>query len=260
MDEPFKRLYVDIETSYNICASWRIGNRISLSPENILWEREIIMIGYRWEGSKERHVLCWDWKEPITLQWPPVQKSRDLKMLKEFSKVYAQADEIIAHNGKGFDLPWIRTRIWINQLPPLPPTKVHDTLLLTRGGFNFNSNRLDYLSKMTGGKGKLKTEYNWWHYVTLNGDTKLLNKMIRYCKRDVDDLYEFDQQLLKYTPTIVNSRRIKDGIKNCVECIKKGIKNTLVDNGWAYTTATRKKRYKCKKCGKPHYSNTREYL
>ena len=43
-NRPKKILFFDIETSFNICWSWSIGRKISLSDDNILEERKIICI------------------------------------------------------------------------------------------------------------------------------------------------------------------------------------------------------------------------
>ena len=47
-----KRLFYDIETSYNIVKSWRIGYNINLNMEDIIQERAIITIAYKWEGER----------------------------------------------------------------------------------------------------------------------------------------------------------------------------------------------------------------
>ena len=44
-----KRLFFDIETSPMLVYSWRIGNKISLSHENIVKNWGIITICYKWE-------------------------------------------------------------------------------------------------------------------------------------------------------------------------------------------------------------------
>ena len=55
-----KRLFYDIETSYNIVKSWRIGYNINLNMEDIIQERAIITIAYKWEGKEDVTVLSWD--------------------------------------------------------------------------------------------------------------------------------------------------------------------------------------------------------
>src|SRR5678809_1195275 len=115
------KLYLDTETGPNIVYSWRIGYNINLSPENIIREREMICIAWKWENEDTVYAQHWDYKD----------KQRDKKLLKDFSKIYSQASEIVVQNGIEFDLKWLRTRILINKLPPLPHIKVYDCLLYT---------------------------------------------------------------------------------------------------------------------------------
>ena len=80
-----KRLFYDIETSYNIVKSWRIGFNINLNMEDIIQERAIITIAYKWEGEEDVTVLSWD-------------KGCDKKIIEDFVKVMAEADELVGHN------------------------------------------------------------------------------------------------------------------------------------------------------------------
>jgi len=166
-----KRLFWDIETSPNIVFSWRIGGKIYLDHNNIIKERAVICICYRWEGSSKTYSLTWD-------------SGNDRQMLTDFSEVINDADEMIAHNGDSFDLRWFNARRLINELEPIPYPKTVDTLKMARKHFALNSNRLDYLGKLLFGSGKVKTDFDLWKSV-IDNDEKALNKMVRYCKRDV---------------------------------------------------------------------------
>ena len=70
--EKVKRLFWDIETSPNVGLFWKSGYRITIPPENVLVERAIICIAYKWEGQKTIHYLKWD------------DKQSDKKLCKEF--------------------------------------------------------------------------------------------------------------------------------------------------------------------------------
>ena len=80
-----KRLFYDIETSYNIVKSWRVGYNLSLQPEDIIKERAIITIAYKWEGEDDVTVLSWD-------------KGDDKRIITEFVKIMSEADELVGHN------------------------------------------------------------------------------------------------------------------------------------------------------------------
>src|SRR5690606_2986501 len=58
--EPARVLIYDIETSYNIVKSWRVGYKLNINPEDILHERAIICISYKWKGEDQVYNLKWD--------------------------------------------------------------------------------------------------------------------------------------------------------------------------------------------------------
>src|SRR5437016_5428803 len=109
-----RRLFYDIETSPNVVLSWRVGYRIHIDYANLLKERAVICIGYKWEGSGNAEVLSWD------------KNQCDKSMLTKFAKVLGSADECVGHNIDKFDWPWIKTRALHHGLPPLPQIKTAD--------------------------------------------------------------------------------------------------------------------------------------
>lgn len=178
-----KRLYFDIETSGNIVFSWNVGRKISIDYSNIIKERAIICICYKWEDEKTVHALTWD------------SKQNDKKMLEDFTKVIKQADELVGHNGDKYDLAFIRTRCLYHGIEMFPKYQTIDTLKISRSQFRFNSNRLDYIAKFLGIGQKIKTEFNLWKDIVLHKDKKALEYMVKYCKEDVNLLEQVHKRL-----------------------------------------------------------------
>lgn len=174
------RLFFDIETSPNICYTWRTGYKINLTHDNIIEERKVICISYKWEYENKVHSLTWD------------KNQCDKKMLSKFVEVANEADELIAHNGDRYDIKWLRTRCLFHRLPILSHYKTLDTLKKAKSHFNFNSNRLDYIAQFTGVGKKMETGgFQLWKDV-MNKDKKALKKMVEYCEQDVvvlEDVY-----------------------------------------------------------------------
>lgn len=173
-----KILIYDIETSYNIVKSWRVGYKLNIQPGDILHERAIICISYRWKGEEQVYNLSWD------------KNQCDKFMLEQFIEVLNEADLIVAHNGDRFDLKWIKTRALYHKLPMLPTYKQFDTLKVAKSKFLFNSNRLDYIAKFLGAKGKIKTEMKLWDDIILHKCPIAMNTMLEYCDEDVRQLEE----------------------------------------------------------------------
>lgn len=168
-----RRLFFDIETSPNIGMFWQAGYKQRIDYSNIIKERAIICICYKWEGSKEVFSLNWD------------RKQNDKAMLKKFVEVANMATEIVGHNGDKFDLPWIRTRCLHHKIPLFPNYCSIDTLKAARRKFKFNSNRLDYIASYLGIGKKIKTEFDLWKDIVLHNSKQAMDKMVKYCKKDV---------------------------------------------------------------------------
>lgn len=180
------RLYIDCETSPNIVLSWRVGYKINIDHDNILTERRIICIGYKWQNEKAAKVITWD------------KDQDDKAMLEEIAEIMTEADEIVAHNGDNFDIPWLRTRFAFHRIPPPPPIKSIDTLQWSKRRMLFNSNKLDYIAHYMGFGRKIKTEFGLWKDVMLKNDKAALKRMSDYCARDVELLQRVHEAIEPY--------------------------------------------------------------
>jgi len=187
-NRPKRRIFFDIETSPNVVFSWRIGNKISLSHDNIIDERAIICICWKWEGEEKIHSLQWD-------------KGCDKDLLQKFSKIIDSADEVIGQNSDRFDIKWLRTRAIFHNIPLSIKYNSIDTLKMAKAGFNFNNNRLDYMGKFLGVGGKNETGYNLWKDIILHNSKEAMFTMIEYCKKDVKLLEDVYKKLQPYCPT-----------------------------------------------------------
>lgn len=183
-----KRLFWDIETSPNVGLFFSAGFGMNINHDAIIVERKIICIAYKWEHEKKVHVLRWD------------ENQDDREMLIEFSKVAEEADEMVAHYGNHFDLPWFRTRILYHKLPPTPIFKTIDTKVLASKYFYFNSNKLDYISNFLGHGRKLHTDFDLWKKILIDKCEKSLDYMCKYCGIDVVRLESVYHDLARFVP------------------------------------------------------------
>lgn len=238
MSFTIKRLFFDIEVSPCIGFFWKPGYKLNIPHQNIIKESGIICLSYKWEHEKKVHTLKWN------------RNQCDKKLLKDFIKIASKADELIGHNIDKFDLAWIRTRCFIHDLDMFPKYTTTDTLKIARSKFRFNSNRLDYLSQLTGGKGKLPTGFDLWRDITLYRCKKSMAKMVRYCEVDVLELERVYKRFAKHIPAKQNYGALYESNKSgCPECGS----NDLMANGTRATLAgTIKRQFKCRPCGKYH--------
>jgi uncharacterized protein YprB with RNaseH-like and TPR domain len=184
------------------------------------------------------HSLTWD------------KKQSDKKMLQQFVKVALSAVEIVGHNGDKFDLPWIRTRCLLHRIPMPPNFVTTDTLKVARSKFRFNSNRLNYISQFIGKGQKISTNFGLWKKIVLDNCTASLEKMVKYCKKDVKLLEEVYAEMSVHIPHKVHYGVLAGTSRGeCPSCgsdeLRKSVKRSTA-------TGLIKQQYQCKTCGKYH--------
>ena len=238
---PLRRLFWDIETSPNIGLFWRAGFKLNIDCDNIIKERAIICIGFKWEGEKDAHILTWD------------ENQDDKQMLEEFLAIANQADEMVHHNGDKFDLPWFKTRCLFHGLIPLPDYKCADTLQWARRKFYFNSNKLNYIAKYLGLGGKIKTEFGLWKEIVLNKNPKSMKLMCDYCKRDVILLEEVWARLSQVVSVKTHAGVLAGGPK--WSCPHDGSLNVAVSKTKVTANGTVQYQMRCGDCGRYYTIN-----
>jgi uncharacterized protein YprB with RNaseH-like and TPR domain len=203
----FKRLFFDIETSPNIGLFWRAGYNLTITPESIIQEKAVICVSYKWEFEDKVYHLKWT-------------DGDDTELLKAFTRILLEADEVVAHNGDRFDIAWLRTRCAIKGLPFPTYLKSLDTLQKVKRNFNFNSNKLDYLAKVLQVGGKIETGgYNLWKRIVLDNDKESLDKMLEYCDNDVVILEDVFHKLQSYIkPNTHVGTHVGNGKHSCPTC------------------------------------------
>lgn len=233
-----RRLFFDCETSPNIGLFWQAGYKQRIDYNNIIKERAIICICYKWEDEKQVYSFNWDGKQ------------NDKKMLQDFIKVANQADEIVGHNGDKFDMAWVRTRCLFHGIPMFPTYTTIDTLKISRSKFKFNSNRLDYIASFLGIGKKIKTEFNLWKDIVLRNDKPAMDRMVKYCKQDVILLEKVYTGLKGHVePKTHYGVLFGQDRGSCPEC---GSDQLEIVRRRSTVTGLKKIQYKCKTCSRYH--------
>ena len=233
-----RRLFFDIETSPNVGLFWQAGYKQRIDYSNIIKERAIICICYKWEGEKEVYSLQWD------------KKQCDKKMLTEFVQIANQADELVGHNGDKFDLPWVRGRCVHHRIEMFPTYNTIDTLKISRNKFRFNSNRLDYIASYLGIGRKIKTDFNLWKDIVLGHSETAMDKMVKYCKGDVKLLEHVYNRIKGHTEPKLHYGVIFGSDRgDCPEC---GSDDLTKVKGRTTKTGLKKIQVKCNTCGTYH--------
>jgi uncharacterized protein YprB with RNaseH-like and TPR domain len=236
-----KRLFFDIETSPNVGLFWSAGYKQNISHDNIITERAIICICYKWEGNDKVYSLTWD------------NEQNDKTLLEKFIPIANKADELVGHNGDKYDLPWVRTRCLFHEISLFPKYDTIDTLKYARSKFRFNSNKLDYIAKFLGLGAKINTSFGLWKDIVLKKNKAALKQMVIYCEEDVRLLEKIYFKLAPYFPEKLHSG---DDKTNCPTCNA---------SKWEYTkTRTsvhglKRVQLRCNECNRYHTVSEKIY-
>jgi DNA polymerase elongation subunit (family B) len=183
-----KRLFYDIETSFCQGHFWRPGYNQNILPHQITDYAKIISIHWKWEGENKVKNLNWGLNDQC-----------DKKMLKAFIKEMNKADEIITHNGKRFDTPWIRTRCLFHGIPMRPQYKEIDTYKLCKKYLNLPSNSLKEVCKYYALPAKKDAGgIQTWIDVIYKKDKKAMKHMLYYGDGDIISLEAVFKKLNPY--------------------------------------------------------------
>lgn len=167
-----------------------------------------------------------------------------------------EAQIIIAHNGKKFDEPKIKSRFIVHGYPPTTPYKQIDTLEVSKRQFGFSSNKLDALATYFGIPNKLETNFNLWKEC-LNGNPDALVSMELYNRMDVTILEKVYLVLRPYIKGHINVGLLTDEANVCPHCGSKDINE--IENKFSFNNTTLTKLYRCTSCGAVSRGAKNEY-
>jgi hypothetical protein len=238
-----KILHLDIETAPILADVWG------------LWKNNVGLNQIRHDW----YVLCWaaKWHGEDTTYYDSLIEHKesykkrpedDKSILVTLHELMSQADAIVAHNGKGFDLPKLNARFILCGLPPVKPFKVIDTLQIVKKNFRFTSNKLDWLAHILLGDQKRKSVEFQGHDLwseCIKGNRRAWREMIKYNIQDVALLERVWEYLRPWDKQSLNMGLFTDTDAAC--CSKCGSDNIKKD-GFHYTSVSKFQAYRCKDC------------
>lgn len=225
-----RTLILDTETAPNLVHVWGLWNQNVGLPQ-------IMASGY---------VLCWSakWYGEDEVMFDSVHKSKPKVMLAKIHKLLDNADQVIHYNGSKFDIPTLNKEFLLYGFKPPSPYKQTDLLKTARSQFKFPSNKLDYVAKALGCKGKTKHIGHELWVRCMNNDPEAWRMMEEYNKNDVVILEAVYEKLKPWIKNPENHSLHADGLV-CPKCGH----DKYIRRGYAYTTSCKYPRYQCKSCG-----------
>jgi DNA polymerase elongation subunit (family B) len=230
-------LLLDIETAPIHGSFWQLGKQY-IRAEQI--EEDWFIFGWsaKWLLSTEIQSDFVTPKEAV--------KREDKRIMQSIHKLISQADIIIGHNVKKFDIPKLKTRFFLNKMKPPMPYLLLDTLQIAFKEFSFSSSKLDYLSQIILSKKKLHTDFQLWVRCE-KGEQEALDYMEEYCHKDVELLESVYIELRPWCTSHPNLPLIMRAEEQaCVNC---GSFDFTEETGYYYTPQNRYEAVRCASCG-----------
>lgn len=232
-----KILYIDIETSPNIMMVWSTGKQF-VGHTQIIDERKIICISYKWSGSDKTYNVHWG-----------VKKQCDKSLLEKIIPVMNKADLIIGQNHERFDIKWINTRLAFHNLTPIniKTLTMLDTMKLAKANFYLNSNSMAYMSKFLGVEQKMDGGgYARVKSIVLDKDKEALAEHIEYCNGDIKTTEELFERMKPYVELTKSLGFIETGSRDvCPSC---GSGDPVKTSNYYYTKVSKFNKYQCTEC------------
>jgi DNA polymerase elongation subunit (family B) len=233
-----KMLLLDIETSPLLSFTFGVWKQ-NIRSEQLVNDWFILCAAAKWFDEDEIFSL--------SLTPDEVFNEDDSEIMYMLWGLLDEADVVITHNGKSFDIPRINTRFLIHGMTPPSPYKQIDTLEAARKHFSFTSNRLDYINKFLGMEGKKETDFQLWRDC-VRGNEEAMAKMEDYNRNDVVILENAYKKIRPYIFGHPNMDIYEDGeTPVCTLCGSHNIR--VVENKYFYTQSVKYALYKCDDCG-----------
>ena len=206
------------------------------------------------------HAWCWgeDGEVFSSILTPKEALTKDdERIVLEAWSLFDQADIIVAHNGKRFDVNKCNGYFLKYGLPKPSPFKVIDTLEIAKKNFNLPFKSLEYLAKFLDVELKLDAGGIETWIGCERGDQEALDTMVEYNRGDIITLREIHKRLKGWDNNGVNIALYNDNHNAvCTHCGSDNV--SVLSDKFAYTPNRKYQVYRCNGCGAVLRSNRKE--
>ena len=176
----------------------------------------------------------------------PIVVVTDFETGKAAYEILKDADAIITHYGKRFDMKFLNARLAHHGLPLLPRLTHIDTWSVARQHLKITSNRLDSIAEFLKVERKMNHGQGWQLWVDVMARKKRAqNIMSRYCIQDVECLEAVFKKLRPFINNIPNYNILNAKDHSCPSCGS----DRVCKNGKRTSKAGVYQRWHCKDCG-----------
>lgn len=197
-------------------------------------------MSYKWYGEAKTHCIkIYDypnWRRDMTDARP---------MLRDFYKVWLQADMVVGFNSKMFDVKWLNGKAWHYKAPLLPPVPHVDLYFAAKTVLGLSRKSLANIANVGRFKERKFSDFDNVEWLRASvGHLPSLRNIIKHGIADIAVTEEAYDRLKPYIRTHPNVA--SPGTAACRVCT-----GTHLQRRGSYLSATKvaKARYYCKDCG-----------
>lgn len=170
----------------------------------------LLCVGYKWLGESKVHILSID-------DYPGFKSdpTDDKQLVKDFMKVYASSDMLVAYNGILFDRPWMLAKVLEHGLEIPPSIPLQDPYFTVKSNMRISRKSLanvSYFIKLE--NKKTPVEGRIWKRAG-SGHRPSIKYIKDHCKSDVLVLEEL---YLYLRPLMRTHFRLSDDLGKCRYC------------------------------------------
>lgn len=230
-----KILILDIETAPHIAYVWGLWKQ-NVGLNQIKERSRILTYAAKWLGEPDHAIDS------------AIARTEDEErtLLIRLAGFLDQADVVVTHNGKKFDLPVVLGRMLVYGIDPPSPFHQVDTYQVARREFRFASNSLENIAieldcrKKDGHK--KYPGFELWLGV-LRDEKEAWEEMLHYNKQDV---YVLEDVYLRMRPYMRGHPHVGGGGHTCPKC---GSEHVQKRGSYRTAAGIEYQRYQCIDCG-----------
>lgn len=149
-------------------------------------DRGIILCGVAKSSETGFHTIRTDETNP---KWKAGKRGDDSETVARLAGLVEEHDIVVAHYGRFFDVPFLRTRQLRWGMRPLKDVKLIDPFRIARNKFKLRSNGLASIADHVGLTDRKTPLYlSVWMEAILNGSKKAMDEIVEHCVADVNVL------------------------------------------------------------------------
>lgn len=240
VEKPLKVLIFDIETRPHQAYVWDFWKQ-NISHNQVKEYGHPITFAAKWLGSDE--IV---YEEARTKANKP---GNDKQLTKRLMELLDEADVVVAHNGRAFDVKKMKARALKHGITPPTPYKICDTFLIAKREFKLDRNTLEFIAEFLECTPKMKDRkyhgFDLWKECE-NGNPEAWEEMREY---NIQDIGTLEEVYLKLRPWITTHPNLgiffNSDVMMCPKCASTELQpvNPVPTDTQIY------RGYRCKNCG-----------